>query len=156
VGRIEARLKELNLELPADRLVPRANAVHWRKTGNQVHVSGQGPFWGGKFVITGRLGKDLSVEQGKEAAKIAALNIFAHLRDACDGDLDRIVSCVMIQGYVRCTDEFAETPLVINGASDLIVAVLGEPGRHARYAIGVNALPRDIPVEVGGLFEIRV
>ena len=156
MGRIEARLKELNLELPADRLVPRANAVHWRKSGNQVHVSGQGPFWGGKFVVTGRLGKDLTVDQGKEAAKIAALNIFAHLRDACDGDLDRVISCVMIQGYVRCTDEFAETPLVINGASDLIVAVLGESGRHARYAIGVNALPRDIPVEVGGLFEIRL
>jgi enamine deaminase RidA (YjgF/YER057c/UK114 family) len=154
VGTIETRLKDLGIELPADRLVPRANAVHWRRLGNAVYVSGQGPFWGGKFVITGRVGADLSVEQGKEAARIAALNVLAHLRDACGGDLDRVAGCILLQAFVRCTDEFADAPLVANGASDLVVAVFGDSGRHARYAIGCNALPRDIPVEVGGIFEI--
>lgn len=154
MSRIEVRLKELGIQLPTERLVPRANAVHWRKSGNLVYVSGQGPFQDGKFVITGRLGKDLSVEQGREAARIAAINILAHLKDACAGDLDRVTGCIMVQGYVRCTDDFADAPLVINGASDLLVAVFGEAGRHARYAIGSNALPRDIPVEVGGIFEV--
>lgn len=154
MGKIESRLKELGVELPADRLVPRANAVHWRQSGNLVYVSGQGPFWGGKFIVTGRLGKDLSVEQGREAARIAALNIIGHLKDACRGDLDRVAACIMLQAFVRCTDEFDDAPLVANGASDLIVAVFGEAGRHARYAIGSNALPRNIPVEVGGVFEI--
>lgn len=154
MGKIELRLKELGVELPADRLVPRANAVHWRRSGTTVYVSGQGPFWGGKFVITGRLGKDLSVDQGKEAARLAALNVIGHLKDACGGDLDRVTNCLMLQAFVRCTDEFADAPLVVNGASDLIVAVFGEAGRHARYAIGCNALPRDIPVEIGGVFEI--
>ncbi|MFO0987927.1 MAG: RidA family protein [Alphaproteobacteria bacterium] len=153
MGRIEARLKELGLQLPEDRLVPRANAVHWRRSGRTVYVSGQGPFWGGKFVLLGRVGKDLTVEQGKEAARIAALNILAHLKDACGGDLDRVTACLMLQAFVRCTDDCNDTPIVVNGASDLIVAVLGEAGRHARYAIGCNALPRDIPVEIGGVFE---
>ncbi len=156
MGRVETRLEELKLELPADRLVPRANAVHWRRSGSQVFVSGQGPFWGGKFIVTGRLGKDLTVAQGQEAARIAGLNVIAHLKDACGGDLDRVTACIMLNGYVRCTDEFADAPLVVNGASDLMVAVFGEAGRHARYAIGCNALPRDIPVEVGGVFEIAV
>ncbi len=153
MGRIEARLRELGLQLPEERLVPRANAVHWRRSGKTVYVSGQGPFWGGKFIVTGRVGKDLTTEQGKEAARIAALNIFAHLKDACGGDLDRVTTCLMLNAFVRCTDEYDEAPLVVNGASDLIVAVLGEAGRHARYAIGCNALPRNIPVEVGGVFE---
>jgi len=154
VGRIDARLKELGIQLPTERLVPRANALHWRKSGNMVYVAGQGPFWDGRFVITGRLGKDLSLEQGREAAKIAAINILGHLKDACEGDLDRVRGCIMVQGFVRCTDEFDDTPLVINGASDLFVDVFGEAGRHARYAVGSNALPRSIPVEVGGIFEI--
>lgn len=156
MGRIESRLKELGIALPTETLVPRANAVHWRKTGNLVYVAGQGPFWGGKFVITGRLGKDLSVERGREAAKIAAINILGHLKDSCGGDLDRVQGCILLQGYVRCTDEFGDTPLVINGASDLFVDVFGDAGRHARYAVGSNALPREIPVEVGGIFEVAV
>jgi enamine deaminase RidA (YjgF/YER057c/UK114 family) len=147
-------LKQLGLQLPTEKLVLRANAVHWRKAGGMVYVAGQGPFWAGKFVITGRLGKDLSVAQGREAAKIAAINILGHLKDACEGDLDRVRGCIMLQGFVRCTDEFDDTPLVINGASDLIVDVFGEAGRHARYAVGSNALPRSIPVEVGGIFEV--
>jgi enamine deaminase RidA (YjgF/YER057c/UK114 family) len=153
VGKCEARLKDLGLELPAEVLVPRANAVHWRRSGNLVYISGQGPFWGGKFILTGRLGQDLTVDQGRHAAQIAALNVLRHLKDACDGDLDRVTGCILLQAFVRCTDEFDDAPLVANGASDLLVAVFGEAGRHARYAIGCNALPRNIPVEIGGIFE---
>jgi enamine deaminase RidA (YjgF/YER057c/UK114 family) len=153
-GQVEARLKDLGLELPKDRLVARANAVHWRRSGGQIFVSGQGPFWDGKFAITGRLGKDLTVDQGREAARIAALNVLAHLKDACRGDLDLVSGCIMLHAFVRCTDDFGDAPLVANGASDLIVSVFGDAGRHARYAIGSNALPREIPIEVGGIFEV--
>src|SRR5690606_37346478 len=103
---IDRRLKELDVQLPAKALVPRANALQWRRTGNLVFVSGQGPAWDGEIVMTGRLGDSMSVEKGQEAARLAALNVLFHLRQACDGDLDRVKCCVMVQAYVRCTDAF--------------------------------------------------
>lgn len=154
MGRIEARMKELGIALPAKGLVPKANALLWKKSGNQVHLAGQGPAWDGEIVMTGRLGADMSTADGQKAARLCALNLLFHLRLACGGDLDKVTSCVMVQAYVRGTDDFAEQPLVVNGASDLFVQIFGDAGRHARTAVGVNGLPRDMPVEVQAIFEV--
>jgi len=154
MGRIEARLKQLGIELPSEMLTPRAMAVPWKRSGNIVFLSGQGPIWNGKVAVTGRCGENLSLKQAQEAARLCALNLLYRLREACGGDLDRVTSCLMVQGYVRCTDDFNDAPLVVNGASALIVEVFGEAGRHARTAVGANALPLDIPVEVQAVFEI--
>ena len=154
MGRIESRIKELGIELPTELLKPRANAVPWKKSGNLVFLAGQGPMWNGKVAISGRCGDDLSLEKAQEAARLCVLNLICVLREACGGDLDRVVTCLMVQGYVKCTDEYNDTPLVINGASNVIVDIFGEAGRHARTAVGVNALPLGIPVEVQAIFEI--
>jgi|SRR5579871_900461 len=153
MGQIEARLRELAIELPRRALVPRANALLWKRAGHLVFLAGQGPAWDGEIAMTGRLGAGLSVQQGQEAARLCMLNLLLQLREACAGDLDRVTSCVSITAYVRCTDEFADQPVVVNGASDLVVAVFGEAGRHTRTAVGCNALPRDIPVEISAVWE---
>jgi enamine deaminase RidA (YjgF/YER057c/UK114 family) len=154
MGRIEARLRELGIALPTEVLKPRARALAWKRAGNIVHLSGQGPIWNGNVAITGRCGADLPLAQAQEAARLCALNLLYHLRDACGGDLDQVAGCVMVQGYVRCTDDYADAPLVVNGASSLFIDVFGEAGLHARTAIGVNALPLDIPVEIQAVFEV--
>ena len=154
MGRIEARLKELNIELPKKGLVPRANALLWKRSGNTIHLAGQGPAWDGEIIMQGRLGDNMTTEEGTKAAFLCGLNLLFHLRDACGGDLDKVTSCVMVQAYVRGTDDYAEQPLVVNGASDLFVQVFGDAGRHARTAVGVNGLPRDLPVEVQAIFEV--
>ena len=102
----------------------------------------------------GKLGAGVSIEEGQAAARLCAINILAQLQAAC-GDLDRVVACVRLGGFVACTPEFTDHPKVVNGASDLIVAVLGDAGRHARAAVGVASLPLDAAVEVEGMFEIR-
>ena len=148
----EARLKELGVTLP-DAPAPVANYVGFVQTGNLVHVSGQissneaGP-------ITGKLGADLSVEQGAEAAKRCAISLLAQAKKACGGDLDRVVRLVKLVGFVNSTPDFTDQPKVINGASDFFVAVLGDKGRHARAAVSANALPLGVAVEIDAIFEI--
>jgi enamine deaminase RidA (YjgF/YER057c/UK114 family) len=153
-GKIEARLKELKLELP-NASTPAANYVPYVRSGNLLFMAGQIPVWNGERRFIGKLGRDFSVEQGQDAAKLCALNLLAQLRAALDGDLDRVVRCVRLGGFVNSMPEFVQQPLVVNGASDLMVAVFGDAGRHARTAVGTNVLPLDVAVEVEATFEVR-
>jgi len=152
-GRIEARLKELDIELP-EPTAPMANYVPFTMAGNLVFVAGQICQWNGERRHIGKLGAGIAIAEGREAARLCALNILAHLRVACGGDLDRVRRCLQLRGFVNCTPEFTEMPQVVNGASDLMVEVLGDAGRHARAAVGTNALPAGVSVEVEAVFEI--
>jgi enamine deaminase RidA (YjgF/YER057c/UK114 family) len=152
-GRIEARLKELGIVLPTPP-APAANYVPYAIGGNLAFIAGQIPFVDGEVRHKGRLGAEFSVEQGREIARICALNVLAQAKAACGGDLDRVKRCLKVVGFVACVDGFDRQPEVMNGASDLLVEVLGEAGRHARSAVGTNALPRNVPVEVEAIFEI--
>jgi enamine deaminase RidA (YjgF/YER057c/UK114 family) len=123
--------------------------------GNLVFLSGQVPAENGVRKYIGKLGRDLSIEDGQKAAQLAALNLLARLKLACGGDLDRVARCVKLVGFVNATPEFADQPKVINGASDLMVRIFGDAGRHARSAIGVGSLPFGVGVEVEAVFELR-
>ncbi|MFP7672057.1 RidA family protein [Marivita sp. S0852] len=148
---IDTRLADLGLNLP-DAPAPAANYVPFVRTGNQIYISGQLPT-GPDGLITGKLGQDLDVEAGAEAAKFCALALLAQARKAADGDLGR-VRLVKLVGFVNSTADFADQPKVINGASDLMVAVLGDNGRHARSAVSAASLPFGVAVEIEGIFEI--
>jgi enamine deaminase RidA (YjgF/YER057c/UK114 family) len=143
----DERLRELGLSLPALRQ-PAGNYVGWVRSGDLLFLSGQGADG-----FTGRLGADMSVEDGRAAARACALNLLAQARDAL-GSLDRVARVVKLLGFVACTDEFTDEPAVIDGASDLLGELFGEHGRHARSAIGVRALPRGFAVEVEMVLEV--
>ena len=153
-GRIEDRLRTLAIELPQSS-TPGANYVPSVRAGNLLFVTGQLSQWNGERRFIGKLGREYSIDDGQQAARLCALNVIAHLRDACDGDLDRVIRCVRIAGYVNSTPDFVDQSRVINGASDVFVEIFGDAGRHARMAVGVVALPYDVAVEVEGTFEIR-
>lgn len=151
-GRIEARLTELGMTLPPAP-APAANYVPYVVVGDLVHVSGQisqGP----DGLITGRLGEGLDVAAGAAAARACAISLLSQLRAACGGELDRVVQVVKLNGFVASTPDFTDQPKVINGASDFMVEVLGEAGRHARSAVGVAALPLGVAVEIDAIFRI--
>lgn len=150
-GRIEARLKELGISLPPVA-APAANYVPFIVTGNLVYVSGQLPFEGGQLRHKGIVGADVSVEDGHAAARLCALNLIAQVKAAI-GDLDMLSRVVKLNVFVASAPDFTEQPKVANGASDLMVEVFGEPGRHARAAVGVAALPLGVAVEIDGVFE---
>jgi enamine deaminase RidA (YjgF/YER057c/UK114 family) len=152
-GEVEARLAELGVELP-EAAAPVANYVGFVKTGNLVFVSGQVPVEGGEFKFQGKLGAELSIEAGQEAARLCAINIIAQLKAACAGDLDRVRRIVRLGGFVNSTPEFGDQPKVINGASDLMVAVFGDAGRHCRAAVSAGALPLGVAVEIDAVAEI--
>jgi enamine deaminase RidA (YjgF/YER057c/UK114 family) len=149
---VEAKLRELGLDLPPTPR-PAANYVGAVQTGNLLFISGHGPSKDGKFMCIGKIGKDLSVEQGYEAARLVALNCLASAK-AVLGDLDRIKRVVKILGMVNCTEDFGEQPQVINGASDLLVHLFGDAGRHARSAVGMQSLPFSMAVEIEMIFEV--
>ncbi len=152
-GKIEKRLADLGVALP-DAPAPAANYVPYVKSGDMVYISGQistGP--GG--LIKGRLGENMSVEDGAAAAKVCAINLLAQLKAACEGDLDRLVRVVKLGGFVNSAPDFTDHPKVINGASDFMVEALGDAGKHARAAVGVAALPLGVAVEIEGIFQIR-
>jgi enamine deaminase RidA (YjgF/YER057c/UK114 family) len=153
MNKYEEALAKLGLTIP-EPTIPVANYVPYVISGKLVYISGQIPMHAGQVSFIGKLGREFSVEQGQEAARACALNILALIRHACGGDLDRIVRCVRLGGFVNGTPEFTDQPQVMNGASDLMVAAFGERGRHARAAVGVNSLPRGVAVEVDALFEI--
>ena len=150
---IEQRLAERGLELPAAP-APAANYLPYTISGKLLFVAGQLPFVAGKVTVAGRLGEDVSVAQGQEAARVCALNLLAQARAACAGDLGRLARCLKLGGFVSCTPGFTEHAAVINGASDLMVEVMGEAGQHARFAVGCASLPRNAAVEVEGVFEL--
>lgn len=149
---IDARLTELGLTLP-NAPAPAANYVPFVQTGSLVFISGQisaGP----DGLICGKLGGDLDVAAGAKAAQACGLALIAQLRAACGGDLGRVKRVVKLTGFVNCTPDFTDQPKVVNGASDLMVAVFGDAGRHARAAVGAPSLPLGVAVEVEGVFEI--
>lgn len=151
----ESKLAALGLELP-EAAAPVANYVPFVKSGNLVFISGQISKIGATL-IGGRLGEDLSVEQGQEAAKLSALNLIAQMKAACGGDLSRVKQIVKLGGFVQATPEAtqADIPAVINGCSDLMVAVFGDSGRHARFAVSAPSLPLDVAVEIDAIVEIE-
>ncbi|MBI1180810.1 MAG: RidA family protein [Alphaproteobacteria bacterium] len=152
-GRISARLQELGISLP-EPPKPVAAYVPFVVTGNLVFVSGQVSALPGGPRYQGKVGHHFNTEQGQDAARLCALNILAQLGAALDGDLDRVDRIVRLGGFVACADDFTDQPLVINGASELMVAVFGDRGRHARAAVGVNALPLGMAVEVDAVAAI--
>ena len=154
MGAVEARLAELGITLPQP-MAPMANYVPFVRTGELVVVSGQVPARDGAIAFTGKVGEDVSVEQGQDAARLCLVNVLTHLRAACEGDLDRVVRVVRLGGFIASPPSFSQHALVMNGASDLAVAVFGEAGRHARSTIGVPALPGNAAVEVEGMFAVR-
>ena len=152
-GKIDARLAELGIELP-QASTPVASYVPYAVSGNLVFLSGQINIWNGELGPTGKVGVDLTIEQGQAAARVCALNLIAHLKNACDGDLDRMVRAIKLGGFVNCNPDFADQPKVIEGASALFIEVFGDAGRHARTAVCAPSLPFLAPVEVDGIFEI--
>ena len=154
MGQIDMKLRELGIVLPTPSK-PVANYVPWVRTGNLVFISGQGAVRDGKIEYAGKVGDSLSLEDAINSARLTAINILAQLRDACGGDLDRVKRIVKLLGFVNCTPDFGEHPKVINGASDLMVEVFGDKGRHARSAVGAPALPFGLSVEVEAIAEIE-
>jgi enamine deaminase RidA (YjgF/YER057c/UK114 family) len=152
-GKIAARLKELGIELPFPAAAV-ANYVGFTISGNLVFIAGQICQWNGERRFVGKLGAAVSVADGQAAARLCALNILAHLEVACGGDLDRVRRVLRLGGFVNCTPEFTDMPQAVNGASDLMVEVFGDIGRHARAAVGVSSLPGGVAVEVEATFEI--
>jgi len=150
---IEDRLRERGLDLPPAP-PPAANYVPFVISGKWVLVSGQLPMQGGGVAVTGKLGRDLTVEDGQAAARLCALNALAQAKAACEGDLERLGRCLKLGGFVNAAPEFTDHPKVINGASDLIAEVMQDAGRHARFAVGCASLPLDAAVEVEAIFEL--
>lgn len=152
---IESRLKELNITLP-QAASPAANYVPYTISGNMLYISGQLPMENGKIAVSGLLGRDVDVATARRAAELCAINLLAQANAALGGDLSRVRRVLKIQGFVASTPDFVEQHLVINGASDLLVAVLGDAGRHARAAVGMASLPLNAAVEVDAIMEIAV
>ncbi len=151
-GNIDARLTELGIKLP-EASTPQANYVPFTVSGNLVFVSGQVPKIGDEMII-GKLGADADVETGQKAARYCALNIIAQVKAACGGDLDRVTRVLKLGGFVNGAPDFGGAPQIINGASDLIVDIFGDAGRHARFAVAVACLPFNVAVEIDAIFEI--
>ena len=149
-----SRLSALGLTLPA-AAAPVANYVGYTVSGKTVYVSGQLPFQDGKLTCVGKLGAGVSLEEGYAAGRQCGLNILAHLNAACGGDLDRVARVLRLGGFVNSTPEFTDAPKCVNGASDLMVAVFGESGRHARAAVSVASLPAGAAIEVDAVIELK-
>lgn len=144
----EDRIRDLRLEIP-EMKTPVANFVKWRRIGNLVYLSGHGS------LLKGKLGEDLSVEEGYQAARQTGLEILGSLRNACEGDLNKVHQFVKVLGMVQSSPSFYDQPKVINGFSDLMTEVFGEAGKHARSAVGMAALPNNIAVEIEVIVELK-
>ncbi|KZK79480.1 Endoribonuclease L-PSP [Pseudovibrio sp. W64] len=149
---IQQNLAKLGVTLP-EAAAPAANYVPFVKTGNQLFISGQLPMQDGKITKTGKVGADLSIEDGVEAARLCAINLLAQAK-AATGDLSQIVRLVKIVGFVNSNGDFGDQPKVINGASDFMVAAMGDAGRHARSAVSAGSLPFNAAVEIEAIFEV--
>ena len=151
---IEDKLKKLNIILPEPK-APVGAYVATKVVGKLLFISGQVSIDKNTKLITGKIGKDLNLDEGYEAAKRCGLSIVAHVKNACGGDLDRIKTCVKLTGYVNSTDDFKDQPKIINGASDIIAKIFDDKGEHTRAAVSVNSLPLGVAVEVDAIFEIN-
>lgn len=154
MNQVDQKLEALGIVLPSGP-EPMANYVTVQKAGDLWFFSGAGPLKDGKPTCTGRLGENLTTQQGYEAARAACVNLLATLRRALDGDWDRLEQIVKAQGFVCSANDYYEQPSVINGVSDLLVEVFGDRGRHARTAVAVNVLPFRIPVEVEMIVKVK-
>lgn len=152
-GNIEARLKELGIELPTPP-APVASYVPYVVSGDLVYVSGQVTMDNGALKYVGKVGSDLSLEDAQAAARLCAVNVIAQVKAACNGNLDLVTRCVKVGVFVNAVPDFTQHPEVANGASDLFVKVFGDIGRHARAAVGAGSLPRGVACEVEAVFEI--
>ena len=150
----EEKLKELNIDLPK-ATAPVGSYVATKEVGKLLYISGQISIDQNGNLIKGKLGKNLNVEEGYEAAKRCALSIVSQIKNHLSGNLSRVKSCIKLTGFVNSTDDFTEQPKVINGASDTIVKIFGEAGMHARAAVSTNSLPLGVAVEVDAIFEIN-
>ena len=152
-NKVNIRLQALGIDLPK-AVAPVANYVPYVITGKLVFISGQIPFLDGEIQYPGRLGENISVIEAQKAARLCGINLIAQLKNACEGDLDRLVQVVKLNGFVNGTPSFTDQAMVINGTSDLMFEVFADKGRHARAAIGCSALPLGAAVEVDAIFEI--
>ena len=154
MSEIEKKLGDLGIVVPEAPL-PAANYVPFVLSGGLLFVSGQLPMEDGAIAVRGKLGGEVSLEEGVRAARLCAINILAVAKKALAGDWERIRSLVKIGGFVSCVPDFTKHPLVVNGASDLLAEVLGERGRHARFAVGAPSLPLDVAVEIEAIFAVK-
>ena len=150
----EDNLKKLNINLPSAPK-PVGAYVAYKKIGNLVYISGQVSFRPNGELIKGKLGLDLNIEEGQEAAQACAINILSQIKAACNGDLNIVNNCLKISGFVNSTSKFIDQPKIINPASELIVKIFGDKGKHTRIAVSVNSLPLDACVEIDAIFEIN-
>ena len=150
----EEKIKELKINLPEEK-APVGNYVATKVSGKMLFVSGQISIDEAGQLIKGKIGKDLSTEQGYDAAKRCGLSIVAQAKEACKGDLSKIKSCIKLTGFVNSTEDFTEQPKVINGASDLIASIFSDAGMHTRAAVSTNSLPLGVSVEVDAIFELN-
>jgi enamine deaminase RidA (YjgF/YER057c/UK114 family) len=151
---VAKRLQELGIVLPTP-VQPVANYVPYRWSGSLLFIAGQIPLQDGQLPYLGKVGVDLSIEQGQAAARLCAINILAQVNAALNGNLDCVNACLKLGGFVNCAADFSDQPTVVNGASDLMVDVFGDKGRHARAAVGSNALPRNVAVEIDAIFDCQ-
>ena len=154
MAEIDKRLQELGITIP-EPAAPVANYVGWVRSGNLVFTSGQVPLKDGKVQFQGKVGGEIGVEQAGQAAQLCAVNVISQIKGALDGNLDRVRRVVKLVVFVNAAPEFTDHPKVANGASDLMVKVFGDKGKHARSAVGSGSLPLNVAVEVEGVFEVE-
>ena len=150
----EENIKKLDLIIP-EMPTPMANYLPFKVADNTVYVSGQGPVVDGKIVYTGKVGKEISEEEGIKAAELCCINIVSALKTSLNGDWDRLDTFLKLGAFVNCDENFTDQPKIINGASDLLVSIFGDKGRHARFAVGSNSLPFNISVEIDAIIKIK-
>ena len=150
----EENIKNLGLKIPE---LPKAlaNYVPYKIVGKTMYISGQAPVKNGELIYKGKVGSDISVEDGIEAARLCVINIIAAVKTGLEGDWSKLDSFVKLTGYVNCQDTFTDQPKIINGASDMLVEIFGDQGRHARVAVGSNALPLGISVEIDAIVQLK-
>ena len=150
----EENIKQLGIEIP-DIPSPLANYVPYKVSNNVVYVSGQGPVKNGELVYKGKVVEDITIDDGIKAAELCCINIIAALKKSINGDWNRLDSFLKLGGFVNCNNNFFDQPKIINGASDLLVNIFGDQGRHSRFAVGSNALPMNISVEIDAIIKIK-
>ena len=150
----DENIKNLGLNIP-DLPKALANYVPFKIIGKTIYISGQAPVHNGELIYKGKVGSDISIEEGIEAAKLCVINIIAALKTGLEGDWDKLDSFVKLTGFVNCQDNFTDQPKIINGASDMLVEIFGDQGRHSRVAVGSNALPLGIAVEIDAIVQLK-
>ena len=150
----EENIKQLGIEIP-DMPNALANYVPYKLSDSIVYVSGQAPVMNGKLIYKGKVGNDISIEDGIKAAELCCINIISVLKKSIDGDWNKLDNFLKLGGFVNCNSDFVDQPQIINGASDLLVKIFGEQGKHSRFAVGSNSLPMNISVEIDAIIKIK-